>query len=132
MVTYPGVEALSHAVHIRPPVAARVLAKYPRWSERVTVPQMSLGRIMDEQQLATVNYLKLDCEGCEFEILRTTEAAYWRRIERIAVEYHESSPDRKRGELMAILKGHGFAVKAEASFIERHLLKSGMIWARRH
>jgi FkbM family methyltransferase len=132
MVTYPGIEALSHAVHIRPPILARVLAKYLGWSERVTVPQISLGRIMDEQRLATVNYLKLDCEGGEFEILRSTTATYWRRIERIAIEYHESGRDRKRGELMDILKGHGFAVKADAGRIERHLLKSGTIWARRH
>lgn len=132
MVTYPGIEALSHAVHIRPPIIARLLAKWPHRSERVTVPQISLGRVMDEQRLATVNYLKLDCEGAEFEIIRTTGAAHWQRIERVAIEYHESGRDRKRGELVSILKGHGFAVKAQASRIERHLLRSGTIWARRH
>ena len=131
MVTYPGIEALSHAVHIRPPIMARVLANWPRWSERLTVPQISLGRVMDEQRLAIVNYLKLDCEGAEFEIIRTTRAAHWRRIERVAIEYHESGQDRKPGELVSILKGHGFTVKTQASLIERHLLKSGTIWARR-
>jgi len=132
MVTYPGIEALSHGSHIRPPIFARMLAKWPRRSERVTVPEISLGRVMDEQRLATVNYLKLDCEGAEYEIVKTTGAAHWRRIERIAIEYHESGRDRKREELLSILAGHGFAVKAQASRIERHLLKSGTIWARRH
>jgi FkbM family methyltransferase len=132
MITFPGLEALSHAVNIRATVTARLLAKWPRWSERVTVPEISLGRIMDEQQLATVNYLKLDCEGAEFEIIRTTGAAYWQRIERIAIEYHDAGRDRTHVELLSILKSHGFTVKAQASMIERHLLKSGTIWARRH
>jgi FkbM family methyltransferase len=132
MMTFPGIEALSHGIHIRPPIIARLFAKSPRWSERVTVPQTTLGRIMDEQQLATVNYLKLDCEGAEFDIMRATGSAHWRRIERIAIEYHESGRDRKRGELMSILRGQGFAVKMQASLIERYALKSGTIWARRH
>ncbi len=132
MVTYPGIEALSHGSHIRPPLLARLLAKWPHRSEKVTVAEISLGRVMDEQRLATVNYLKLDCEGAEFEIIRTTGAAHWRRVERIAIEYHESGRDRKRGELVSILKGHGFAVKTQATRIERYLLKSGTIWARRH
>lgn len=131
MVTYRGIEALSHPAHIRPPIIARVFAKCSRWSERVTVPQISLGRVMDEQRLATVNYLKLDCEGSEFDILRLTGAAYWRRIERIAIEYHEFGTGRTRGELLSILKGHGFTVKAQANLVERRLLKSGMVWARR-
>jgi FkbM family methyltransferase len=130
LVTYPGIEALSHAAHIRPTLVARILAKSPRWSERVTVPQISLGRIMDEQRLATVNYLKLDCEGSEFDTIRHTGAAYWRRIERIAIEYHEFGANR-RAELLSLLKDYGFATKAQASLVERRLLKSGMIWARR-
>jgi FkbM family methyltransferase len=132
MVTFPGVEALSHAVNIHATNLARVFAKLPFWSERVMVPEMSLGRIMDEQKLLTVNYLKLDCEGAEFEIIRTTEAGHWQRIERIAVEYHESGQERTCGELLGILKGHGFAVKLQATRFERHLLGSGTIWARRN
>jgi FkbM family methyltransferase len=131
MVTYPGIEALSHVAHIHPTIVARVLAKCPRWSKRVTVREMSLRRVMDEQQLSTVNYLKLDCEGSEFDIIRHTGAAHWRRIERIAIEYHESGANR-RSELLSILKSHGFAVKAQANLVERRLLKSGMIWARRN
>jgi len=130
MVIYPGVEALSHVHYIRPTLITHLFTKWPRWSQRVTAPTLSLGRIMDEQQLDVVNYLKLDCEGCEFEILRHTEAAYWQRIERVAIEYHESA-DRRVDELISILKQHGFRVKVAANLIERHLLKSGTIWACR-
>jgi FkbM family methyltransferase len=132
MITFPGMEALSHAANIRATNTASLLAKWPGWSERVTAPEISLGRIMDEQRLATVNYLKLDCEGAEFDIIRTTGAAHWRRVERIAIEYHESGRDQKRGELVSILEDHGFVVKTQATRVERYLLKSGTIWARRH
>ena len=131
LVTYPGFEVVTHAASTRLPLFARLFIRYPGRSERVTVPQISLGRVMDENRLETVNYLKFDCEGAEYEILRNLDAAYWPRIERIAMEYHEYAPDQKHGELIAMLKDHGFKVKASANFFERHLLRCGSIWARR-
>jgi FkbM family methyltransferase len=131
MVTYPGFEVVTHAASARLPLFARLFIRYPGRSERMTVPQISLGRLMDEHQLDTINYLKFDCEGAEYEILRNLDAAYWPRIERIAMEYHEYGPDQKHGELIAMLEDHGFQVKAYANFFERHFLKCGAIWARR-
>ena len=131
LVAYPGYELLTHAPTSRLPWLPRLFARSPGPSERVTVPQISLGRVMDENRLETVNYLKFDCEGAEYEILRNLDAAYWPRIERIAMEYHEYAPDQKHGELIAMLRDHDFEVKAHASFFERHLQKCGAIWARR-
>jgi FkbM family methyltransferase len=131
IVTYPGYEGLTHAPTSRLPWIPRLFARSPGPSERVTVPQISLGRLMDEHRLETVNYLKFDCEGAEYEILRNLEAPYWSRIERVAMEYHEYAPDQRPGELVEALTDHGFEVEAHATFVERHFQKCGAIWARR-
>ena len=130
LVTYPSIELLSHGVNIRPHAIARLLSKYLHWAVRVTAPRISLGRIMDEHNLDTVNYLKLDCEGAEFEILQNLEAAYWPRIERIAVEYHEDGPSKKGSDLVEILERQGFDVTTDAIILD-HVFKIGAIWARR-
>jgi FkbM family methyltransferase len=130
LVTYPGLEGLTHAADVPPPSIGQVLQK-TGWATRVSAPLLPLSRIMDEQRLERVDYLKLDCEGAEFEILRGLPDKYWPRIARIAIEFHDAGADRRHGELVSILKARGYNVEVEASWIERHILKSGAIWARR-
>src|SRR5207247_421012 len=38
--------------------------------------------------LPDVSLLKLDCEGCEYELLLETPAASWQRVRRVVLEYH--------------------------------------------
>jgi FkbM family methyltransferase len=52
---------------------------------RIAVQQITLARIMDQHQVSTVNYLKMDSEGSEFEILRSIGPAHWARIERVVL-----------------------------------------------
>ena len=50
--------------------ATRVAARSSGRSRNAdVVRQMPLARIMDEHAAATVNFLKIDCEGSEFEVL---------------------------------------------------------------
>jgi hypothetical protein len=80
-----------------------------------------------------VNYLKLDCEGSEFEVLRNVSGACWSRIERAAIEYHEFGHDRRVAELVMILEGNGFEVEVSQSFFEKLArpfgISIGEIWA---
>lgn len=129
LVTYPGLESLTHAADVPPPSIGKIL-QGTGWARRIRAPLVPLARIMDDQKLAQVDYLKLDCEGGEFEILRGLPDAYWPRIARIAIEFHDAGPQRRHGELVSILKARGYDVKVEASALDR-ILKSGAIWARR-
>ena len=96
---------------------------------------MTLGRIMDDQHVSTVNYLKIDCEGSEFEILRTIDPSLWARIERVVVEYHDYGRDRKHGELVKIMRINGFKVDVAHSILERLFVcigaRIGTIWAKK-
>jgi FkbM family methyltransferase len=149
---HPGWEGIAYCGEVNPPWfytdtrSARLARWVFKWLMRqpqpaqaalrvLTVPQMSLGRIMDEHKLDVVNYLKLDCEGSEFEIFRNVGRAHWARIERVAIEYHDYGSHRNHRELVAILEDNGFEVEIHRSLMERtlrHLLRAkfGAIWAR--
>jgi Methyltransferase FkbM domain len=48
---------------------------------RFVVQLMPLSRILEDHKVATVNFLKIDCEGSEYELLRSIDAANWARIQ---------------------------------------------------
>lgn len=151
LLYHPGWEPLAYSSNVKPPwfYANSHAARFVRWLlhrtlvggghsraiQRITAPQMSLGRIMRDHRMDVVNYLKLDCEGSEFEILRHVEPVDWARIERVAIEYHEYGPGRKVGELMKILQDNGFEVELDRSFLDKVFgplgASFGEIWARR-
>ncbi len=151
LVCHPGWEALAHSAAVDAPwfftkSRAGRLARWlwqralrhthqPAAAVPITVRQMQLGRIMDDHGIATVNFLKIDCEGSEYEILRSLEPAYWARIERVAIEYHDFGRGRRYGELMEILRNNGFEVEAVRTILERLCAligtPMGMIWAKK-
>jgi FkbM family methyltransferase len=150
---HPGWESMGYSTELRPPwfYTNSRSGRLVRWlacclsgehlaensSEQLVIAtRTSIDRIIDQHQLEVINYLKIDCEGSEFEILRNIAAPCWQRIERIAIEYHEYGPDLHHIELIDILQNNGFSVEVEHSFIEwvaRRILRArvGAIWARR-
>ena len=80
--------------------------------------------------LGVINFLKIDCESSEYDILKNIRSDEWKRIERIALEYHESPRDgRFRSELVSILENNGFEVETSSSW-RLFGAKFGMLWAR--
>jgi FkbM family methyltransferase len=136
-IYYPENSAISHHDGFRQPLATRILAKVPLFRRtqhapiHVMAPTMSLGKIMDEYGVARVSFLKIDCEGGEYEIVRHVTPAEWRRIDRIAMEFHEFSPEHRYQILEMQLRDQGFQVEVCRPFFHYHLLRTGMIWASR-
>ena len=150
LVHHPGWEAITHSTAVNPPWffngsqgarLSRWLLQYsmnhaPGADRRIAVQQMTLARIMDLHEVSTVNYLKMDCEGSEFEILRSIDPAHWARIERVVLEYHDFGPDRKHGELVKILRNNGFDVEVIHSMVDYLFayclgVRLGFIWAKK-
>ena len=59
-------------------------AEYP-----VRVPCLSLVALFDQLRLASVDFLKMDIQGSEWEVLFSTPTSVLRCIRRIEFEYHE-------------------------------------------
>jgi FkbM family methyltransferase len=56
-------------------------------SESVTVPGISLARLLTKYGIDRVALMKIDCEGCEWQFLRSKAIA---RVDRIVGEYHDA------------------------------------------
>jgi FkbM family methyltransferase len=148
IVYHPGYEAFAYDAALGTPwfYSGSLPARAFRWmtarltreaalspSIRVAVPTISIGRIMDEQELAVVNHLKLDCEGSEFEILRGIAPDEWLRIECVAMEYHLGR-GRKLSELVRLFRANDFDLDRSQPLFDRAfgaIAGIGGIWARR-
>lgn len=56
---------------------------------KVSVPCTSLADLLQQRNLKSVDFLKMDIEGCEWEVLLSTPEAVLRSIRHIQLEYHE-------------------------------------------
>lgn len=83
-------------------------------AQAVTLPKI-LGKI-DNCYL-----IKMDCEGAEFEILKSMEPADFKKIKNIYIEYHEYLPELKSGELKKILEKNGFKTKLSPSHYDKRM-----------
>jgi FkbM family methyltransferase len=71
--------------------------------------------------------LKVDCEGCEYDLLLGSHRDVLNRIGRISMEYHEF--DRRVGDLMPALEAAGFTVRLRANPVHANI---GFLYAERH
>jgi FkbM family methyltransferase len=133
---YPSFNIITHQVGVRPAMITRFLIRLLLFGRRVEpvpvrAPCVSLGTVMDELDLEVVDYLKIDCEGGEYEIFRTLADEHWGRIRRIAMEFHELQPGHRHNELVELLEAQGFEVEIRKPFFDYHFMKFGELWARR-
>jgi FkbM family methyltransferase len=85
------------------------------------VDAIPLRAIFDDNDIQRCNFLKLDCEGAEHEILYNLPPEYFARIDKIAMEYHgDQDPTKRRHQsdaLAAHLEEVGFRIVAYEEFI---------------
>jgi FkbM family methyltransferase len=77
----------------------------------VEVPTTTLQRIMDDNGLGQIDFLKLDCEGCEGSILVSTPIDYIQRVRKIAMEFHDNVSILNHEEIQGLLKKAGFVTQ---------------------
>jgi FkbM family methyltransferase len=78
-------------------------------THRETVGVISLASLFERYRIDSCDFLKLDCEGSEFEIILDSEPALIRRIRRIVMEYHDHHSIRyTHHDLLQALRQLGF------------------------
>jgi FkbM family methyltransferase len=87
-------------------------------SQSLIVDSISLQRIFDDNHIDYCNFLKLDCEGAEYEIIKTLPTTYFKKIDKIIIEYHlaDSHPELLI-ELKEILITNNFEIHTKPSFL---------------
>ena len=77
---------------------------------------VTLSALLDSEGVDTCDFLKIDCEGAEYEILASTPSRHLRRINRMSIECH-SVPAHSVSEIRSLLEREGF----DAEVIEHPL-----------
>jgi len=72
------------------------------------VEATTLDRVFRENSVETCDLLKLDCEGGEYSILRSTPAELWPKIRRIRMEFHRGPEGWDAPKLAAFLTERGY------------------------
>jgi FkbM family methyltransferase len=87
-------------------------------SQGEEVPAITLRQIFDRHNITRCDFLKMNCEGAEYEILYRTPPEYLRRIDRIALEYHATeNKTQVASELAGFLVSHGIDIFEFTDFI---------------
>ena len=70
-----------------------------------------------QHNIQNIDFLKLDCEGAEYEILLNSNLGFLFRIKKISMEYHDDITDHKHGELVDFLCNHNFMFACEKGYL---------------
>jgi FkbM family methyltransferase len=95
----------------------------------IEVQAITLQQVFDEHGLDHCDFLKMDIEGGEYAILRSVEADVLKRVQRIALEYHDNTPAGKHDELIRLLQNNGFQVQVRPNPVHDYL---GYLYATRN
>jgi FkbM family methyltransferase len=96
----------------------RVSGYYHSSVEGRTVPGISLASLVKDHGLTTIDLLKIDCEGGEYDILSATPKDVLNRIGNIVFEYHEIEGYKVKLEhLKKKLCDEGYSLKTHGSLI---------------
>ena len=95
--------------------------------KNTTVDSISLQRIFDENKIESCNFLKIDCEGAEYEIIDSLPIEYFKKIEKMVIEYHfaDSKPELSK-KLISKINNAGFETK-----IRPHYNDMGFLYAQK-
>lgn len=93
----------------------------------VPVPVITLDRAFAEMSLQTCDFLKVDCEGAEYDVFFNASAATLRRIRHICLEYHDGVTPYSHDDLVRFFEQHDFQVRCTPNRAHRHL---GLLHAR--
>jgi hypothetical protein len=81
----------------------------------IRVPAITLSGAFEKLQIARCDFLKIDCEGAEYEILFAADETTLSRIGHIAMEYHDAVTRHRHEELIRFLEDRGFVVRTRPS-----------------
>jgi FkbM family methyltransferase len=93
---------------------------YEKNGEKVEIKTITLKQVFEQNKIKKCDFLKIDCEGAEYEILLNTPFKYLKKIKSISAEYHDTGDINK---LKEYLEKAGFNVEINENIGE------GMLYA---
>ena len=103
---------------------------FPYGGQLQTVNSISLSDIFNQNHLDSIDVLKIDTEGAEYDILISTPTKFLKKIKNIILEYHEIDTTHNSTQLKKFLEKHGFHTKITGSLFQKWLFGTGYLTAR--
>lgn len=94
----------------------------------VQVQAITLDEVFRTNSLALCHFLKMDCEGGEFDILLKASPKTLAHVERICLEYHDGFTPHSHTDLEKHLQQNGYQVKITPNPVHSYL---GFLYAER-
>ena len=95
---------------------------------REKVKLTTLGEIFKTENLRSLDLIKMDTEGAEYEILMNAPDNVLFKVKNIVLEYHDSLTEYKHKDIIKLLKSKNFNIKVKRHSIENDI---GIIYATR-
>lgn len=89
--------------------------------KETSIPVITLGQVVEEKVGHTIDLLKLDCEGAEYEILLNQDPKVFSKIDRIIMEYHDLDDQRNHRLLVKLFKELGYHVSCYDNYVHKNL-----------
>ena len=100
---------------------------FGRSSKTVFVNGISLKRIFDDNKIERCDFLKIDCEGAEYDIIDSLPIEYFAKIDKMMIEYHFADSKRELSEkLISKINNAGFIIETAP-----HYDDMGFLYARK-
>ena len=87
----------------------------PHQTQTLMVDTISLEDFMEGNNISQIDFLKMDCEGEEYEIILEAPKDFLDRVLKLSMECHHIDGRRNPATLMAFLEGSGFQVALQES-----------------
>ena len=80
-------------------------------TKHIKVKSITIEKILADNKIDYVDFLKIDCEGSEGLIFLNIKPNILKRIKKIALEYHDNVSPLKHNQILIILKHNNFTTK---------------------
>lgn len=87
----------------------------------VRVPSISLSQAFEQSNLRYCDYLKIDCEGAEYDIFFNTPPALLRHIQHIVMEYHNGVTAYNHTDLQKFFEQNDFQVRVTPNVVHNNI-----------
>jgi len=88
---------------------------------QIEVSALSLAALLDSYSLDHCDFLKLDCEGAEYDILFQSDDELLQKVDRICMEVHDGMTAYSRLDMQKFLEGKGYSVKVTPNAVHDFL-----------
>ena len=94
----------------------------------IEVQSLTLEDVLETNGIERCDFLKMDCEGCEFDALFGASPATLNKISRMCLEYHDGFTRFTHADLIGYLHRHGFQTHVTPNPVHPYL---GFLYAHR-